>query len=96
MQEYFFKERPHLREYPFGDVTDRVALRNRLDCHNFNWYLNNIYPELVLPTDDKSRLQKKWKALERKQYQPWHSRKRNYVDQYQVCSRISFQSSSCL
>ena len=84
IQEYFFKQRPEIRQYPFGDVNDRIVLRNTLDCHNFKWYLDNVYPELVLPGDDKSRLQQKWNALERKQYQPWHSRKRNYIDQYQV------------
>ena len=34
-----------------GDVTDRLKLRKKLQCHSFDWFLTNIYPELQLPGD---------------------------------------------
>lgn len=36
-----------------GDVSSRVSLRKNLKCKNFEWYKNNVYPEMDLPKDSK-------------------------------------------
>jgi polypeptide N-acetylgalactosaminyltransferase len=92
-KEYFLNHRPDAKSINFGDVSSRIQLRKELKCNDFDWYLKNVYPELTLPTDNEERLKKKWSALENDKFQPWHSRKRNYVDQYQI--RLS-NSSLCI
>ncbi len=31
------------------DVSQRLALRRQLGCHNFAWYLDTVWPEHFLP-----------------------------------------------
>lgn len=35
----------------YGNISERLLLRDRLKCHSFDWYLKNIYPDLHVPED---------------------------------------------
>ncbi|KAJ8961296.1 hypothetical protein NQ318_008982 [Aromia moschata] len=79
-KQYFLNQRSDAKNIDYGDISSRLQLRKELKCHDFDWYLKNVYPELALPTDDEEHLKKKMPD----KFQPWHSRKRNYVAQYQI------------
>lgn len=35
------------------NITDRLDLRNKLKCKNFEWYLDNIWPQHFFPKNDR-------------------------------------------
>uniref|UniRef100_A0A8D1XY50 Polypeptide N-acetylgalactosaminyltransferase n=1 Tax=Sus scrofa TaxID=9823 RepID=A0A8D1XY50_PIG len=45
-KEQYFSLRPDLRTRSYGNISERVELRKKLDCKSFKWYLDNIYPEM--------------------------------------------------
>ncbi|XP_047423852.1 polypeptide N-acetylgalactosaminyltransferase 11 [Mugil cephalus] len=45
-KEQYLALRPELRGRNYGDVSERVELRKRLQCRSFRWFLDNVYPEM--------------------------------------------------
>ncbi|XP_037035328.1 polypeptide N-acetylgalactosaminyltransferase 35A [Bradysia coprophila] len=77
--DYFLQQQPTARLVDYGDISDRQQLRQSLHCKNFSWYLKNIYPEQELPGESKVL-----SSVDQPKYQPWHSRKRNYINTFMI------------
>ncbi|XP_074659326.1 polypeptide N-acetylgalactosaminyltransferase 11-like [Tubulanus polymorphus] len=56
MIKYYFMIKPSVKSVDYGDISDRVALRQRLKCRSFRWYLTNIYPEQTTPSNKTNSL----------------------------------------
>ena len=48
-KDFYLRITPGAADTEYGDITERVAMRERLQCKSFSWYLKNIYPEGPLP-----------------------------------------------
>jgi len=50
-KDFVYALMPELKRVDAGDVSERLALRKRLQCKDFQWYLQNIYLESSMPVD---------------------------------------------
>uniref|UniRef100_A0A2S2NUP5 Polypeptide N-acetylgalactosaminyltransferase n=1 Tax=Schizaphis graminum TaxID=13262 RepID=A0A2S2NUP5_SCHGA len=50
-RHFYYAMNPGASNVEVGDVSERLALREKLKCKSFRWYLENIYPESQMPLD---------------------------------------------
>ncbi|XP_075995560.1 polypeptide N-acetylgalactosaminyltransferase 4 [Genypterus blacodes] len=50
-KQHFYNRNPPAQKENFGDISQRLQLREKLKCNSFDWYLKNIYPEFHVPED---------------------------------------------
>ncbi|KAJ8913479.1 hypothetical protein NQ315_013859, partial [Exocentrus adspersus] len=48
-KNYYYAAVPLAKNVPFGDISERLELKEKLHCKPFKWYLQNVYPELAIP-----------------------------------------------
>ena len=63
--EYVYQRRPHLRNVDPGDLTAQHALRERLQCKSFDWFMKHIafdltkhYPPIIPIPGAKGQIHK--------------------------------------
>ena len=48
-KDFYYYLNPSAKNVEIGDLSTRKALFTDLQCHNFQWFLDNVYPDSTFP-----------------------------------------------
>nr|XP_027205266.1 polypeptide N-acetylgalactosaminyltransferase 2-like [Dermatophagoides pteronyssinus] len=48
-KKLYYNANPPAQYVSYGDISERLTLRQKLHCKSFDWYMKNVYPELKIP-----------------------------------------------
>jgi len=48
-KKYYYAAVPLAKNVAFGSIQERLQLKSDLQCKSFQWYLENVYPDLKIP-----------------------------------------------
>ncbi|KAK2146054.1 hypothetical protein LSH36_636g02006 [Paralvinella palmiformis] len=48
-KKYYYAAVPSVKNVPFGNIRNRLELKEKLNCRPFKWYLEKVYPQLRVP-----------------------------------------------
>ncbi len=55
-KRYFYEARPGIEGWDMGDIKDRLALKKKLNCKLFSWYIDNVHHDLKKKTLEHTEL----------------------------------------
>ena len=68
--EHIYRRRPHYRNIDPGDLSEQKAIRERLQCKSFKWFmeeiafdLTKIYPPVEPPTQAQGEVMDFWSTM---------------------------------
>lgn len=53
-KEIYYVQNPNAVSVDFGNISSRVALRTKLRCKPFRWFLKHVVPRMNVPTKDET------------------------------------------
>jgi len=68
--EFVYKKRPHYRDMDPGDISEQIALRKKLQCKPFKWFMQNVAFDLTKhypPVEPKDFLSGEIRSMENTQ-----------------------------
>jgi polypeptide N-acetylgalactosaminyltransferase len=54
-KRYYYRTCGDTKKRNYGDISERVAIRERIGCKSFDWFIKNIYPEVPIPKEIRDK-----------------------------------------